>query len=225
MKQESGNALWFILLAIALLAALAVTISRSSDTTEQSGDIERMRIQASDIMRTALGIEKAIDQMRMRSVGERDISFENSFVSGYTNPRCPTAGMDCRIFDVGGGGITYKNPPGRTTTNNSDWLFTGANSVQDVGTNGTGTTSNTDNEILIILPNVTQALCGRMNTELGISGIPQNTGNVDITTLYTGGFIDGQIIDQPAGKRSGCFEGSGIPPVGSYHFYHTLIVR
>ena len=44
MKNESGNALWFILIAIALLAALTVVVTRSSDTVEQSGDVERQRI-------------------------------------------------------------------------------------------------------------------------------------------------------------------------------------
>ena len=225
MKNESGNAMWFILLAIALLVALTVAITRSSDTTEQSGDVERQRIEGSDIMRYAASIQQAVEQMRLRGLSENEISFENSFISGYTNARCADNG--CRIFNVEGGGITYQSAGSNTSA--APWLFTGADSVAGAGEDGTGETSSEDNELLIILPGISQGLCGRINTELGISGIPQDTANSDVGTKYTGTFPNGRVIENMTGKKTGCFEGDlddGNNDIsGTYYFYHTLIQR
>jgi len=225
MKNESGNAFWFILLAIALLTALTVVISRSSETTEQSGDIERQRIVGSDVMRYAAGIEQAVGQMRLRGASENEISFENSFVSGYTNTRC--GNNDCKVFDVQGGAITFSSAASSVSSNS--WIFTGANSVSGVGEDGTGETSSADNELLIILPGISQELCGRINIELGIAGIPQDTTNADVATKYVGTFPDGRVIENMNRAKSGCFEGnlddSGTDISGTYYFYHTLIER
>lgn len=225
MKNESGNAMWFILIAIALLAALTVAITRSSDTTEQSGDIERQRIEGSDIMRYAASIQQAVEQMRLRGLSENEISFENSFVSGYPNARC--VGNGCKIFHVEGGGITYQSAGSNASA--SPWLFTGANSVVGVGENGTGETSSEDNELLVILPGVSQGLCGRINTEMGIAGIPVDTANANVGTLYTGTFPNGRVIENMGGKKTGCFEGdldeNDNDISGKYYFYHTLIQR
>lgn len=225
MNRESGNALWFILLAVALLAALTVTITRSSDTTEQSGDIERQRIEGSDIMRYAASIQQAVEQMRLRGLSENEISFENSFVSGYANARC---GSDaCKVFDVAGGGITFTSASSNVST--QSWLFTGADSIAGAGEDGTGETSSEDNELLVILPGISQGLCGRINTELGIAGIPQDADNADVSTKYTGTFPDGRVIENMGGKKTGCFQGDlddgGANISGTYYFYHTLIQR
>lgn len=225
MNDESGNALWFILLAVALLAALTVTITRSSDTTEQSGDIERQRIEGSDIMRYAASIQQAVERMRLNGMSENEISFQNSFLPGYVNARCGSNA--CRIFDARGGGITFSSASSNVSA--QSWLFTGADSIAGAGEDGTGETSSTDNELLIILPGISQGLCNRINTELGIAGIPQDAANADVSTKYTGTFPDGRVIENMGGKKTGCFEGnlddSNSDISGTYYFYHTLIQR
>ncbi|HOO82886.1 MAG TPA: hypothetical protein PK513_10340, partial [Alphaproteobacteria bacterium] len=75
MYTERGNVLWFILIAVALLAALTMVLSRSGSTVDQSGDIEQQRVKASQILRTAKSIEAGIQQMRLRGVSENDMSF------------------------------------------------------------------------------------------------------------------------------------------------------
>lgn len=225
MNDESGNALWFILLAVALLAALTVTITRSSDSTEQTGDIERLRIEGSEIMRYAASIQQAVERMRLRGLSENEISFENGVIAGYANARC---GNDaCKVFDVAGGGITFTSASSNISA--QPWLFTGADSIAGAGEDGTGETSSEDNELLIILPEISQGLCQRINTELGIAGIPQDTDNADVSTKYTGTFPNGRVIENMAGKKTGCFEGDlddGDNDIsGAYYFYHTLIQR
>jgi hypothetical protein len=224
-SAQSGNALWFILLAIALMAILTMTIGRISSTVDQNGDIERMRIYSSGLMRYAAGVQQTIEQMRMRGVSENDLSFENATLAGYANANCAVS--DCKIFDVGGGGQTYQPAP--TEVSSEDWLFTGANNVAGVGTDGTGSTSSTDNELLMILPGISQQLCERINAELDISGVPQDTAKADIATKFTGAFPNGEVIEEPARHKAGCFEGNqdggGGAINGTYYFYHTLIAR
>ncbi|HEY8192017.1 MAG TPA: hypothetical protein VIG74_06295 [Alphaproteobacteria bacterium] len=226
MKNESGNALWFILLAVALLAALAVTITRTSSSTEQEGDIERQRVMASDLMRFAASIEQTIERMRLNGMSENEISFEIAALPGYANPRCSSD--SCKIFDAEGGGISLKTPP-TFANDGSAWFFTGANSVEGLVNDGTGATSSDDNELLMILPGVTEGLCGRINAELGIAGIPQDTTKADVATKFAGTFTNGQVIENMAGKRTGCFQGNqddgGADISAKYYFYHALIAR
>lgn len=211
--------MWFILLAVALLVALTITVTRSSDTSESTGKVEQNKVLASALLRYAAGLEAAVDQMRLRGVAENAISFENSTVAGYANASCPDT--SCQLFNTAGGGMTFTAPPSGAN-DGSPWLFTGADLVTSVGT--------AEDELLMILPNVDKNLCTEVNAENGVSSIPQAAGQVDISTKYTGLFASpGMTIDVPAGKKTGCFQGNqdetGADISARYFVYHTLIAR
>ncbi len=219
--DESGSVMWFILLAVALLAALTITITRSSDTSENNGRIEQDKVLASALLRYAAGLEAAVDQMRLRGLSENAVSFENSTVAGYANASCPDT--SCQLFNSAGGGMTFTAPPSGAN-DGSPWLFTGADLVADVGTS--------EDELLMILPNVDRNLCAEINAENGVTNIPQAAGKVDISTKYTGAFASpgpGLTIDVPDGKKTGCFEGkqdeTGADISARYFIYHVLIAR
>lgn len=226
-KNERGNALWFILIAIVLMGLLAVTLSRSGSSVEQSGDYERASIIASQALRAAKGFEQAIIQMQGRGVSESDLSFQDSGLTGYTNPDCAT-GTDCQLFSVNGGGLTYGQ------VNGQDWVFTGANNVDSVETD-TALTDAKSKELLAVLP-VSQAVCARINGMNGLSATPPQDANKLSLVPYTGDFAsgaDGAAID-PAGsvlarKLTGCVQGNqdegGADISGNYYFYHVLIAR
>lgn len=219
MKNNAGNALWFVLLAIALLAALTVTISRSSDTTDQGNDFERRRVQVSDILRYSSNIATITEQMRIRGLSENDISFQNgTTAANYTNANCGDTG--CLVFNAEGGGATYKNFP--ASINNGDWIFSGANDISSVGT--------TAPDLIMILPEVDQSICSHINTEMGIAGIPQDALKADIGNIYTGGFSNpGETISAAPGKRTACFQGfqdeNGTDISAKFYFYQVLIAR
>ncbi len=235
--RESGSVIWFILLAIALTAALTMTLTRSSDTSNQSGDIERARVQASEIMRYAKGIDSAIDQMIMRGVGESQLSFQNDFVSGYhTNARCTDE--SCRVFGTGGGGQTYMEPRREWLDANQnaaglygDWYFAGDICVLDVGTGTAGCATDgdaTNEDLVMILPWIKLDLCNQLNSLLGIpSPPPVETGNIWSAgnPLFNGNYADGTDLNQ-SGRQSACVAGSGgAQPANTYSFYHVLIDR
>jgi hypothetical protein len=231
---ERGNVIWFLLLAIALLAALTMTLSRGNDTSQQTGDAERARIEASEIMRYASGLEQTIKQMNLRGVSENAVSFENSFVSGYQNARC--ADEYCRLFETNGGAqswlepkSTWLDPAQSGQPLYGEWYITGRVCVEDVGDGGTGcdTDGELNEELVLILPWVSENLCRELNTLVGIAGDPpveNGDGWLPANDTYQGNFADGVILNMPD-MRTGCFEGSGTnqPPADSYAFFHVLV--
>lgn len=245
---ESGNAFWFILLAISLLVALTVTITKSGENTEETGQRDRNRIQASDILRQAKSIENAVQNMRMAGVPENDISFENSFVSGYTNTNCE-AGNSCMVFTADGAGLTYKDPPEEWLDSSEsgkdlygDWYFTGTACIPGVGTGDTGCASTVStHELIVALPWIKESLCAEINRLSGVTPAspPPEANNSAYTATFipfTGSFDDNPLattdnseIDSGGGEfrrhSTGCFKGGASDPNGGYHFYHVLIPR
>lgn len=237
-RRDSGNALWFIMLAIALLAALTISLTRSADTGGQTGDIEQARVRAAEIMRYAGSIEQAIERARLNNVGENSISFENAIVAGYDNGRCPDENEPCRLFGKGGG-ATYIRPRAEwldaafsAQPLYGQWYFTGNVCVQDVGTGGADCAADADGgneELVLFLPWIKLEICQQINTLLrNPATAPVETGGAwpDTDPRFQGVFADGEILEQ-AGRKSGCFAGSGsnMPPANSYAYYHVLIER
>ena len=113
----------------------------------------------------------------------------------------------------------------------SDWVFTGANvvhKVDDFNETYAGCTAACA-DLIAVLPNISQDLCTAINTNLGISSTPGDVTPADITTKFTGSFTKGAALTDAGtvmdGQRSACFQGGGTPAVGTYHFYHVLLVR
>jgi len=232
---ESGNALWFILLAIALLTALTMTISKSSDSTEQSGSIERNRVLASEVLRYARSIELAVNQMRGRGISRDDISFEDpANDTAHVNGNCGSD--DCKIFAGDGGGIEYIKPRDSwldfsTYAANSyfqDWHATGANVVEGLGNLAMNNAGNA--EFLIWVGFLKDGVCQEINANAGIGRtIPVNTGDF-ASTVWTGSFSAGGTI-QDGGtaieeRKTLCFEDSGTGAFpGANIFYHVVYKR
>lgn len=208
--RDSGNAMWLILIVVVLMALLTMLVSRSSDTTEQSGDVERGRIAASEIMRYAKGIEQAVTRMRLDGTPENDVSFEVSGMPGYANPNC-AGDSSCLVFDRGGG-QSYK-APSSAINDGTNWIVTGNNDVTGVGTAAP--------DLVLILPNVAGGTCTQINRMLDVApaGIDSD---IDFTP-YAGVFTASKDISGMGGKKAGCQDNTG----GTYgkFFYQVLIVR
>jgi hypothetical protein len=185
-KSEKGNALIFILIAIALLGLLTVTLSRSGDSTNDSGDYEQNQIAASEILSYAKSIENAVQMLLARGCSENDISFENNVVAGYTNPNAPTDNS-CHVFDVAGAGMTYQSTP----------IFTGAYQITDVGT--------TRAELLLLLEDQNSLICAQV---IALSGTPSIDENYNTPAQFVGIYDNTNAIGDPGeteGVEAGCF--------------------
>lgn len=228
-QSQSGNVIWFILVAIVLLGALTMALSRSGSSVNQSGDSEKSAIVASQLIRYASGLEAAIGRMRLAGIGENEISFDDSALTGYTNTVCNED--RCRLFKPDGGGMRYIAPPSGAN-DGSAWLFTAANNIEGVGEDA-GESDEPSKDLIALLPNVPLGLCKEVNRLNRIdSPPPADTSKMDIATKFTGTFSAGEAINPGgavAGKKAGCVQGNqdqaNANIAGKYYFYYVLIAR
>lgn len=223
--KERGNVFIFILMGIILFASLSFVISRGlrSDTTSNLSD-QQVALAASDILNYAQRIERAVNKIRRNSISENDISLE--YDGNYVNNNC-NDGADpefpgCQVFNGSGGRVDYISPDDNVTT--SEWHFTGATCIADLGTGATGCDSDgntTNEELLLVLTDLSDAVCTEINDRLNITAIPADAGGGASTSAFTGSFSNGTEITLAGGPfSSACFSRSG-----RNDFYFTLIER
>lgn len=229
-SRESGSALIYILIAIALFAALSYAVAQMMRGGGTTND-ELRRLQAAEILQFGRSLRSAVQSMEIDGATDTEISFETAAVAGYANGSC--IGNSCRIFNPSGGGMNYSEPvaadwldPSQSAgANFGQWVFSGSNAVTGIGTAAP--------ELLVMLPWVTQTLCVEINDLLGVTnpgGVPpQDSGDADVSTRFTGTYAASQSIGggdpEIEGQRSGCFEGAGAPAANTFHFFQVLIAR
>jgi hypothetical protein len=245
----AGSAMIYVLIAIVLFVALALTVTKSTRTGKMS--LEDALLQAQNITSYADKINGAVQNVMLQnSCLASQINFANSTIAGYTNAGAPV-NKKCDIFDPAGGGMIYQAPPTAALDTVAaaasafpagamvgQYLFHGKTCVTKMGTGATSACAGdaTDNEeLLLIMPWVTATVCTAINQVLEIPGntvatIPtDNTGSFD-ETKFTGSFTEGKAIgtatwDPP--NPAGCFQSTaaGSSPGLGYHFYYILLAR
>ena len=225
-SKESGIAIWYILVGIALFAALSYSFVRSVSQSQDNTSEEQARIIATEILQYAKTLEQALQRLTMiNGCSENDISFYSSewdTPSNYDNTNTPFASGDfnCHVFHRDGGGISWKAPKGN---DESDYVFTGRLRITNVGDDNLA-------ELMIILPNIDIGVCKAINRILDkdfSNNPPQDAANANYAGFYfNGAYLPGnQLNGEVTGHTTGCFEGDSSPSSGTYHFFHALIVR
>jgi len=241
-KSQSGNVLFYILIAVALLAALTFAVAQSGRGSTKQVSEERARLLATEIIEYANIVSAAVTQLKLRGCTDTEISFEGAQshdASDYVNPNAPTDNF-CHIFDVNAGGVIYKNPPAEARIVSSgprpyecngasfynreceNYYFTGAGAVIGVGNDG-GASAN--RELLMYFTNISEQICTAINALLDIDGIPTDPDAVwGQDRTFKGGYVNFNQIDAPEleGITSGCVQDSTNP---DYSFYKVLIAR
>ncbi|MCB1563527.1 MAG: hypothetical protein KDJ75_08145 [Alphaproteobacteria bacterium] len=217
---ERGNVFLFVMLGIALFAALAFTVSRGTRSESTTAMSERQaELLATDILDYAQRLERGVNRLRRRNVSENDISFDNSVVSGYDHT--PARPDTDKLFNAAGGQVTWTSPPEKAN-DGSEWVFTGRSCIPELGTGAAGCGSDGldgTEELLAVLPNLKQAVCERINTKLGVGAIPASVASYS-AVKYQGTFQDGTELSNVTGLSAACFSNGG-----AYHFYYALIIR
>ncbi len=218
-RSESGNVFLFVLMGVALFATLAITVSRGmrSQTTTTMSERDAT-LAAADILSYAQRIERGVARARRKNSSENDISFENNIVAGYTNAGCTN--NRCLIFHASGGSANWQSPPSGAN-DGSAWIFTGSTCIADIGTGPTGCDGDTasNEELIMVLPNLDQTVCETINTKLGLSATLTDTGGGASATKFTGTFADGTEIIIGSSEDAACFSNGG------FHFYSVLLER
>lgn len=235
MNSQSGNVLFYILIAVALLAALSFAVSQGGRGSVETLSEDRARLYASEILEYANNVGSAVAQIRLRGFSDEQISFENPVVSGYTNGNCTSD--ECKVFHPSGGGMSWMTPAAEMN-DGSDWFISGDSCVNSIGTGYSGACNSSDEsvfELIMFLPNLDLNVCLQINEFLDIDAVsgspPTEAGNAYNSGAgkFTGTFQDVnnyEITGTFKGVKTGCFEGGGaFPAPGTYHFYRVLIAR
>ncbi len=237
-NKQSGNALWFILLAIVLLGGLTVLLSRTGSQTEETGDVERASIYASEIMKYSAGIAGAVQQLLSRGCSENQISFNDpKHTVSYVNPK-PAPNNACDIFNVKGGGMELMPKKEAWRLNASGYIYPHLYGVQCIYGVGSGTTTCTRGEVDLVLQvgSIKKEICLAINSRLGIPMVGNEPpSDVLLGTPFIGEFVDttnsnddiiGDMGTASAaglrGKKAFCMRNT---TTGGYAFMQVVIAR
>ncbi len=231
-SPDSGFAIFYILIAIVLFAALAYAFSSTLNSSVNNLTKEEARVYAQDTLSYASRLSRGIERVMVRGLcSENDISFylaSNALLAAYKHT--PEVADYCKVFHSDGGSITWLTAP-KNVNDGSDWVFTGGNRVDGIQSNA----ALSGNELIALLPYLDKNICMEINELVGIENTndapPVSSGEFR-TLKYTGDFPTTTIIETTGGETSGhetgCFEATqidGAAAAGTYHFYHVLVAR
>jgi hypothetical protein len=223
MYATRGNALFLILIAVALFAALSYAVTRGS---RGSGGIERETtlLDASQITQYGATIRLAVRRMILMGSVDLEISYAGPLA---LEPYCNADPKNC-VFYPGGGDIDFGAAP---LADGTYWgAADGGNYVQDVGSN----TDVSGREAVAALHGISLALCTKINQQLGLGAAVANNATaldefpfggsapISLASIEDYG-ARGSVVDAYPGQPFGCV----YEPVelGGYVYYHTLIER
>ena len=235
-KAESGNVLFLILIAVALFAALSYAVTQSSRTGGGATDGEANLVNSAQVTQYPASVRTAIVRMIIGGTDVTQLEF---------NPPADFSDLTQDAFGVfhpDGGGATHVTAPPEVMNDGLQgrWVFTSDYAIENIGTIA--------NDIIAMLPGMSQSVCARLNTELGVpnatdTGTDGDAIGVGPTTLpveathtmddantgigtaangVAGFFIDGDFSAQPFG----CFDQSELAvATDELVYFHVLVER
>lgn len=205
--NSRGNVLFFILLGVALFAALSYAVSNSFRGGGSTISDEQARVAAGRLLRSMQDIKQGYDFLwNQQGCSIDDVNFDNP----------ATTPFDCDIFHPQGAGIAYPNNLTEYQVAGGSGVFTfyfvGNAPSSGYGVDGLGTTAS---DHMVVLENVSQAICYNVNKALGYAN--PTTDKVDTDAANTA--IMGDINNEFDGRTTGCRR---LTTSGQYDVFHVL---
>lgn len=229
---EKGNVLFYILIAVAMIAALSYAVAQSGRGNIQKLKEEKAGILAQEILDYTNTLSSAVTQIKLRGVKDSELCFDDANWPGsvdYNHAGC-TDNFN-HVFHIEGAGLTLNFPPNEAMNESASpddlWHFTGATEIQNVGS-----TCNGDNctDLIVTVDELNKETCLAINDMIGMNN-PSDNPPVDSTydnTEYQGSFGYVETVGNEAGgtdligASSGCFYASAL---AKYVFYKVLVAR
>lgn len=230
-SSSRGNALFLILIAVALFAALSFAFTSGSRNSGSIAGKEQARLRADEVIGYGNGLRVIVDRMILLG-GASDINTGGNgvlFSASGANAAYGAVGAQpgTEVFNASGGKAAYQNPsPEICLSSPCSYEFTGQYTVTGVGSDGAS-------ELSMLVVDIDPLVCQAMNNTLGLgwSSIPMggaltltrfngtnygDAGGANPITL-TGG------ANEFAGKRAFCYQESG--GAKRYIYLHVLRAR
>ena len=169
----------YILVVVALFAALSLVLARGTDTSE-AGSIpaEKIDIYAGQIMQTPMQLKQAIDQMVFTGAAVDQLDFTEPGGIGFD-----LGGHSLKVFHPEGGGISVPRLAPEVVAQNSvdprpRWYLGRFNNV--------GWTPGAADDVILTAHQIAREVCARINEKLtGDPAIPQMTSTARLLLVDT----------------------------------------
>jgi hypothetical protein len=207
-STERGNALFLILIAVVLFAALSFAITQSNRSTGSSAGEETNTVSGSNVTQYASAIRTGVTRMLVKGVVLEDIKFDTPSDAGYTTSTTE------QVFHPQGGAVVFQAPDPNITDAGSKWVYFLA-PVKDMGTSS--------NDAVAVLTKIRRGVCQQINRQV--------TGSTAIPTLATtiaASALDALVYATPSAntfdfgstpnRPYGCFADSD----GTFNYMHVL---
>lgn len=173
VSGEKGNALIYVLIAIALFAALGFTLSRQSRNGDVSEiDDAKAELFATQLITYSAQAKSVIDQMNFTGSDIDDYDFMMPGEAGFN-----TAPLINKVYHPQGGGLTPANLPEKaihqiSATIVAGWYMGRFNNVEWTKTSGT--------DIILTAYQIAKPVCEKINLKItGSKTIPALRGDMD----------------------------------------------
>ncbi len=214
MKTQNahGNVLFFILLGVALFAALSYTVSNSFRGGGSTITDEQARVSAGRLIRSMQDIKTGHDYLWNQqgcSIGDID----------FTNPA--TTPFDCDIFHPQGAGISYPNDLAKYQSGTGSGVFTfyPATSAPTggYGVDGLGTTAS---DYMVLLLDVKPEICINVNKLIGYANPYDDI--IDAAGTVANADIMGNVANVFDAQTTGCRARAAGGPYDVWHVIQAL---
>ncbi len=219
-QSTRGNAVFLVLIAMALFAALAYAMTSgfrggSGPTQEQS------RLAAAEMIQYGNGLRIIMDKMMLMG-GASDTNIFFAATGAHADYGVVGAQAATEIFHPSGGGAVYQAPPPEAClVVPCAYEFTGQYRINDVGNNFD------KRELTMFVRNIPKSVCKGVNKILqpGWTGIPNGGSGALALVRFTGSYTAGSTLSLSAsltGKRAFCFFEDSTT---GYVYLHVLRAR
>lgn len=205
--QEAGNALFLILIAVTLFAALSYAVTQSNRSSGQSASEEANLIASSQVTQYPSGIRTGITRMLIKGTGVSELTFNA--------PGSYGGDATVEVFHPSGGGVVFQSAsPDVVADPATDvWVFRDDVAITDMAT--------TSDDVVAMLPGLRLGVCQSINEQVtGSTAVPVLTGTEANLLAGTVDIDDGNTSSGTVdGRPFLCVETSD----GEYVYYHVLV--
>jgi hypothetical protein len=209
---ERGNALFLILIAVVLFAALSFAITQSNRSTGSSAGEETNTVSGSNVTQYGSAIRTGLTRLLVRGITLEDVLFDIPGSTDYDTVH-PTR----QVFHPRGGAVVFQEPDSNLVEAGGKWVFFFA-AVRDMAT--------TAPDAVAVLTNVKRGVCQQINRNIfGSTTIPTLPTAITASALDAATYDDSAVIGNSFDLNStgtnrpyGCF----VSDAGVFNYMHVL---
>lgn len=214
-----GNALIYVLLALALLGGLTMILAKQS-SEESDTSYERNELLVTKMVAYAASAKQVVDQMMMTGTTPANINLERPQDTNFDTPP-----FTHKVYHPDGGGLSYQDPSADIFITATDIPLPGWYFSDEMNVDWTPTTAN---DIVLVAYRIQKSVCEAINKKItgstNIPALPSGMAQVFLTAADGGG---GSNLDVAA-----CADCEGYPSMcvsnvaqDAYSYYNIIVAQ